>query len=161
MGNIYFLPHSEYSSASPLSLQGARLLLGQRAQPGVMAGQGDRLKQKAFGLGNTLSEKRERLGEGRKGRRRRRRGAGQSRLVGIQGILNPSIGHCPGGGPAGGGGQGLLLPEVASWKVAWGAQGGPGGTAPLQLGKHGASSPKFTWCWLCLFRPQRPAVSSQ
>lgn len=86
-----------------------------------MAGQGDRLRQKTFGLGNTPSEKRERLGEGRERRRRRRRGAGQSRPVGIHGILNPSIGHCPQAG--------LLSPEVASWKVAWGAQGGPGGTA--------------------------------
>lgn len=110
---------SEQSSASPLGLHGVKPLLGGQAQPGVMAGQEDRRRQKTFGLGNIPSEKRERLREGREGRRRRRRGAGQSGRLGIHGILNPSIGHCPpGGGPAGGGGQGLLPAEVASWKVA-------------------------------------------
>lgn len=117
----YFVPRWINLSISPRSPWDETAAGGRRAQPGVMAGQGDRLRQKTFGLGNTPSEKRERLGEGRERRRRRRRGAGQSRPVGIHGILNPSIGHCPQAG--------LLSPEVASWKVAWGAQGGPGGTA--------------------------------
>lgn len=64
----------------------------------------------------------------------------------------------PGGSPAGSRGPGLLPQEVASWKVAWGAQGGSRRYSPLQLGKHGASSPESKQRWLCLFRPQRPAV---
>jgi len=124
-----------------------------------MAGQEDRPQQRTYGLGNTLSETRERLGEGREGSRRRRRGVGQSRLVGIHGILNPQQGIVPGWGSCWQRGAGAACPGGGQLEGSLGGTGWPQRHSPPAARETWSVFPKIHVA-LAVF-VQAPATSCQ
>lgn len=100
------MPRSEYSSASPLSLQGARALLGQRAQPGMMAGQG-------FWIGKYSIREKGEVGRGQKGEKEGERGSGTKQAGGYSRHPKPLNGALSPGMSRWRRGQALLPLEVA------------------------------------------------
>lgn len=155
----YFVPHWIKLSISTQSLWGR-----PAGRTGGSARRNGRTRgltaAQNFWVGKYSVREKGEVEEGGEERRRQRRGAGQSRVVGVHSILNTSMGHCPWVGVLLVVGERAASPRGGHLEGNLGHQRWPRSHSPQQPEKYGVSSPKSTRCQLCLFRFQPPAVRS-